>query len=168
MAANLITCLRMVCALGLIFCPTFSLPFYGLYAAAGLSDVLDGFVARHGGKETRLGARLDTAADTVFAIVVILKVVLAVRIPGWILIWIAAIATLKAASLIIGLVRHKRFLAEHTLLNKACGLLLFAVPLALGRLPWQVSALLLVLTCAAATAAAVQEGYCIFIGKEIV
>lgn len=55
----------------------------------------------------------------------------------------------------------------NTILNKMCGALLFAVPFCIGRLPWQVVALLVIMACALATAAAIQEGYYIRKGKEI-
>ena len=165
--ANIITGIRIACAVALIFCPTFSIPFYALYLLGGVSDVLDGIAARHFGKETRLGAQLDTIADFVFAAVVIIKVVRAVRLPVWLIVWIVCIAVLKCVNVIRGFVIHKRFLAEHTVMNKICGVLLFAIPLCIGWLPWQAAAGSTALTCAAATAAAIQEGHYIRAGKEI-
>ena len=44
--ANLITSCRILLSLLLLFFPALSPGFYGLYLAAGLSDMLDGFVAR--------------------------------------------------------------------------------------------------------------------------
>ena len=163
----MITGIRIVCALALIFCPTFSAWFYALYLLGGVSDVLDGIAARHFGKETELGARLDTAADLVFTVIVIIKVVRAIRIPMWLLVWTACIAVIKIANILCGFVLYKRFVSEHTVMNKICGALLFAIPLCVGWLPWQPVALLLILTCVTATAAAVQEGYYIRTGKEI-
>ncbi len=56
--ANIITGIRIVCAIALLFCPTFSSWFYIPYILGGISDVFDGIVARHFGKETKFGARL--------------------------------------------------------------------------------------------------------------
>lgn len=165
--ANWITGLRMVCGLGLLFCPLFSPWFYGLYLAGGISDVLDGFAARHLGTESRLGAQLDTAADMVFCLAVIVKLVGAMDFPKWLIGWIAFIALIKCINLLSGFVMYKRFVAEHTGMNKVCGVLLFAVPLCLGLLPGPAARALIVLTCGAATAAAVQEGHYIRTGREV-
>lgn len=165
--ANVITGIRAVCALILIFCPTFSTRFYIFYIAGGISDGLDGIAARRFGKETKLGAQLDTIADVIFAGVVVIKTVRAISIPAWLIIWIACIAVLKCINVICGFVRQKRFVSEHTVLNKICGGLLFAVPLCIGLFPRKPVEILIILSCVAATAAAVQEGHYIRTGKEI-
>ena len=165
--ANIITGIRIVCAAALGFCPTFSAWFYALYILGGISDVLDGIAARRLGKQTRLGARLDTAADTIFTAVVIIKVVRAVSFPVWLVVWIVCIAVIKCGNIICGFVIYRRFVSEHTVMNKICGILLFALPLCIGGAPWQLSAILTVLICVSATFAAVQEGHYIRTGKEI-
>ena len=164
--ANIITSFRILCALALLFCPAFSRSFYILYLLGGLSDVLDGIAARRLGKETEFGARLDTIADIVFTAVVLIKVVRAVVFPKWIIVWIICIAVIKCINVISGYVIYKRFVSEHTVMNKICGVLLFAIPLCIGRFPWQIVAVLMILTCAAATFAAVQEGHLIRSWKE--
>ncbi len=165
--ANIITGIRIVCALALIFCPAFSTCFYVLYILGGVSDVFDGIAARHLGKETKFGADFDTIADIVFTVIVIIKVVQAVNIPVLLIIWIAGIAAVKCINIVSGFVIYKRFVSEHTIMNKICGVLLFAIPLCIGRLPRQPAAVLIILTCAAAAIAAVQEGHYIRTGKEI-
>lgn len=162
--ANLITGIRIVCALALIFCPTFSTRFYALYILGGISDVLDGVVARHFGKETRLGAQLDTIADIIFAVTVIIKTVRAIYIPVWLTVWIVCIAVIKFINIIVGFVMHKRFVCEHTVINKICGVLLFAIPLCINIFPIK---MFIILTCGVATFAAAQENYYIHNAKEI-
>lgn len=159
--------MRIVCALVLIFCPTFSKAFYIFYIIAGISDVLDGFAARHWGKETALGAKLDTIADIVFTVVVLIKLLLSVHIPLWLIGWVLGIAVIKCFNIVCGFVMYKRFVAEHTVMNKLCGVLLFLIPLCIGHFPWQASALLCMVSCTLATFAAVQEGHYIRTGKEI-
>ena len=167
MTANWITGIRIVCAPALIFCPTFSKAFYVLYILGGASDVLDGIAARRLGKATKFGAQLDTIADTVFFAVVILKTVRAVPVPLWIILWIVCIAVIKCVSVIVGFLLHKRFVSDHTVMNKICGGLLFVIPLCVGRLPRRMGTILMILTCVTATAAAVREGHDIRTGKEI-
>ncbi len=166
--ANIITGFRIVCAITLIFCPTFSTWFYIPYIFGGISDVLDGIVARHFGKETKFGARFDTIADIIFTLTVLIKLVLATKISLWLIIWIICIAVIKCINIFIGFIIYKRFVPEHTIMNKICGVLLFAIPLLLGIFSMQiVTKILIILTCIVATFAAIQEGYYIFTKKDL-
>ncbi|MBQ0064576.1 MAG: CDP-alcohol phosphatidyltransferase family protein [Firmicutes bacterium] len=165
--ANLITGTRIVCAFVLCFCPMFSKEFYVVYMLGGFTDVLDGIVARHFGKETKLGAQLDTLADTIFTMIVIIKVVQAVYIPSGIVLWIVCIAFMKCFNIVYGFVIYKRFVYEHTILNKMCGVLLFLIPISIGVFSSQLVENLIIIVCIMATLASMQESYCIYIGKEI-
>lgn len=165
--ANAITCIRIICAIGLIFVPMFSRLFYLLYFLGGISDILDGFAARHFGKETQLGVKLDTVADMVFTAVVLIKVLKNIRIPLWVIIWTACIAVIKLINIVSGIVKSGHFVSEHTVLNKICGFLLFAIPICLGYFPMQQATILIIITCLAATVAAIQEGRYILSGKEV-
>ena len=163
--ADALTALRILCGLAVLFCPAFSKGYYLLYLFGSLTDALDGAVARRLGKETEFGARLDTIADTVFVLAVMIKTICAVYVPVWLIVWIAVIAAVKALNVISGLVRYRRFVPVHSAANKVCGALLFVLPLCIGRFPWQPVAVLVILTCVAATFAAVQEGHLIRTGK---
>jgi cardiolipin synthase (CMP-forming) len=63
--ANLLTIARMVLVPVFIMLVVSNHPGYalGVFAAAGISDALDGFVARHFGQGSSLGAFLDPLAD---------------------------------------------------------------------------------------------------------
>ncbi len=161
--ANAITIFRMAAGMVLLFCPVFSPGFYALYIAAGLSDMLDGFVARKTDTVSRLGARLDTAADFVLVVVCLVKLLPVLRIPPWLYIWIGIIALIKAVNIISGFVVQKRFAAVHSVMNKATGALLFLLPLTIPVVPLKYSA---IVACAAATLAAMQEGHIIRTGRE--
>lgn len=163
--ANIITGIRIVCAAALIFCPPFSIWFYVFYILGGISDVLDGIVARRLGKETKCGARFDTIADIVFTVVGIIKVVPTVNIPVWSIIWIGCIAVIKGMNIIGGVIIYKRFVSRHTVMNKLCGVLVFAVLLCIGSFPRQAVIVPIILTCAVATVAAVWEGCYIYTGQ---
>ena len=139
--ANLLTGLRILCSGALMLFPAFSALFYLTYLLCGLSDMADGAVARKTDSASRFGARLDTAADLVFAAAALTKLlplpVLPERLPllllpRWLWLWTAAIAAVKAANLIWGTVRWKRLASEHTALNKLTGLALFLLPLTLS------------------------------------
>lgn len=165
--ANIITYIRIVCAIAQIFCPTFSKCFYAFYFLGGISDVLDGITARHFGKETKFGAQLDTFADIIFTGIVIIKIVRSIFIPTWLIIWAVCIAVIKCINIISGFVIHKRFVSEHTAMNKICGVLMFVFILCIVWFSQRTSLILTILICAAATFAAIQEGYFIHTRKEI-
>ena len=86
--ANTITFFRMAASIVLLFCPVFSPVFYVFYIAAGLSDMLDGFMARKTDTASELGARLDTIADFVFVAVCLIKLLPVLSIPAWLYGWI--------------------------------------------------------------------------------
>ena len=161
--ANTITFFRIAVSIALLFCPAFSPPFYVFYIAAGLSDMLDGFVARKTDTVSKLGARLDTIADFVLVVVCLIKLLPVLRIPAWLYIWIGIIALIKVVNIISGFAVQKRFVAVHSVMNKATGVLLFLLPLAIPVLPLKYSA---IVVCWAATFAAIQEGHFIRTGRE--
>ena len=147
----------------LLFCPVLSPAFYVFYIAAGLSDMLDGFVARQTDTVSKLGARLDTIADFVFVVVCLIKLFPVLSIPAWLYIWIGIIALIKVINIISGFVVQKRFVTVHSVMNKATGALLFLLPLTLPAVPLKYTA---IVVCAAATFAAIQEGHFIRTERE--
>ena len=161
--ANTITFFRIAAGIVLLFCPVFSPAFYALYIAAGLSDMLDGFVARQTDTVSILGARLDTIADFGFVVVCLIKLLPVLRIPAWLYAWIGIIALIKAVNIVSGFAVQKRFVAVHSVMNKATGALLFLLPLTIPAASLNYSA---VIVCAAATFAAIQEGHFIRTGRE--
>ena len=161
--ANIITFFRIAASIVLLFYPGFSPAFYVFYIAAGLSDMLDGFVARKTDTVSRLGARLDTIADFLLVVVCLIKLLPVLRISAWLYIWIGIIALIKVINIISGFVVQKRFVTVHSVMNKATGALLFLLPLTIPVLPLNYSALVV---CAAATFAAIQEGHFIRTGRE--
>ena len=56
-AAKLITGTRILCSFALLFCQPFSPSFIVLYLIAGLTDMIDGPVARKTGTVSELGAK---------------------------------------------------------------------------------------------------------------
>lgn len=161
--ANLITGFRILLSAALLFCPALSARFYALYLAAGFSDMIDGAVARKTGKADELGARLDTVADFVFAAVCLIKLLPVISLPSWLYVWIGAIAFIRGINIASGYVIRKRFVAMHTIANKATGALLFILPLTLSFMEVRHTA---VIVCAVATFAAIQEGHLIRTGAQ--
>ncbi|MBO6100820.1 MAG: CDP-alcohol phosphatidyltransferase family protein [Spirochaetaceae bacterium] len=152
--ANIITSLRILISVALLFCPTFSPVFYVFYLSAGFSDMIDGTVARRTNTASEFGAKLDTAADFVFAAVCMLKLLPKMLMPLWLYIWIAGIAAIKAFNIAAGFIRQKYFPAVHSIMNKLTGGMLFVLPLTIKIIDLKYSA---AIVCAAATFAAIQE-----------
>ena len=162
--ANLITSCRILLSLLLLFFPALSPGFYGLYLAAGLSDMLDGFVARRTNSASPLGAKLDSMADIVFLAVCLIKLLPVLALPVWLWVWVGLIALLRLVNVVSGFVRRKKLVLLHTRANKLTGALLFLLPLSLGFLNIAYTAVPL---CALASFAAIQEGHFIRIGRDI-
>ena len=100
--ANIITSCRILGSIGLLFCPVFSACFYGLYIFCGLTDMVDGTIARKTGAVSEFGSSLDTVADFLFVISSFVKLVPVIRIPVWIWVWAAVIAAVKLVNLVRG------------------------------------------------------------------
>lgn len=161
--ANIITSIRILCSIALLFCPTLSPAFYVIYLAAGFTDMIDGTVARKTNTVSELGSKLDTIADFIFFVVCLIKLIPIMNIPVWICFWIAIIAFIKAINVVSGYVLQKKLVAVHTVMNKVSGALLFILPLTFSILDLKYSA---IVVCVVATLAAVQEGHYIRTGRE--
>ena len=61
--ANLITSCRIMLSLIMLLFPVFSLEFYFCYFMAGITDMVDGTIARKLGAGSEFGEKLDTIAD---------------------------------------------------------------------------------------------------------
>ena len=160
--ANDITIFRILCSIAILFCPVFSLAFYVLYITAGISDMVDGWVARRTHTASELGAKLDTIADIVFVIVCLVKLLPVLNIPVWLYVWIGIIALIKVINIISGFIVQKQFVAVHSTMNKVTGLLLFVLPLTFSFIDLKYSA---TVVCIFATFAAIQEGHFIRTAK---
>ena len=79
--ANALTICRIVLCVALLITEAFSPTFFLIYALAGLTDMLDGYVARRANSESGLGARLDSIADLVLVVVCLVKLLPAIDVP---------------------------------------------------------------------------------------
>ena len=129
--------------------------FYMLYLIAGLSDMIDGTIARRTNTVSEFGARFDTAADFVFVVVCLIKLLPVISMPLWLRVWIAMIALIKIINIISGYIVQRKLVAVHSVMNKVTGVLLFILPLTFPIVPLRYLAIPI---CAVATFAAVQEG----------
>ena len=156
--ANIITLIRIMLSISLLFCKALSPTFYALYIAAGVSDMIDGAAARITETVSEFGSKLDTIADTVFVAVCLIKLLPILDIPIWLYIWIAVIAIIKFANIAMGYIRLKEFVSVHSVINKVTGVLLFVFPLTMTFIDLRYSG---AVVCFIATATAVHEFYVI-------
>jgi len=161
--ADIITGSRIIFSIAILFIPPLSPMFYILYGAAGLTDIIDGAVARKTNTVSVFGAKIDTIADFILVAVCLIKLLPILDIPVWLWIWIAVIALIKVINIISGYVMQKKWIAPHTVMNKITGALCFLLPFTLEFIDLKYSA---VVVCAAATFAAIQEGHFIRTGRE--
>ena len=162
MMANIITGFRVLISIALLFCPVFSPVFYILYLTGGLSDMIDGTIARRMNTVSEFGARFDTAADFVFVTVCLIKLLPVIIIPAWLYVWIVLISLIKIINIVSGYIVQKKLVAVHSVMSKVTGGLLFILPLTFSIVSLKYSALPV---CAVATFAAVQEGHFIRTGR---
>ena len=154
--ANVITSIRILCSVLLLFFPVFSLEFYLTYSLCGISDMIDGTIARKTNSDSKFGAKFDTIADFIFLTAAFCKLLPNIPFPKWAWIWLVIIAALKTGNALFGVLTKKEWLAVHTVMNKITGFFLFLFPLTLSFIPIKYS--IAGMGCIA-TFAAIQEGY---------
>ena len=151
---NAITAVRILCSAAILLCNAFSPTFFVLYVAAGVSDIADGWVARRTNTASEFGSKFDTAADAIFIIVCLIKLIPAIDIPVWLIVWTGAIACIKIFNIVSVYAQRWLFVTVHSAMNKVTGALLFALPLTLTVIDIKYSA---PIVCIAATFAAIDE-----------
>ena len=151
-------------SLPLLFLPLSSAWFFILYLFCGFTDMIDGTIARKTGSVSKFGARLDAVADFVFMLVCGVKILPLLRIPIWLWVWITLIALIKIFNIALVIIRKKKLIAIHSVLNKATGLTLFLLPSTLSFMKATYSALAI---CVLATASVLQEVYYTAKGQEV-
>ena len=129
-AADTITSVRIALSLFLPFLPLRSAGFFAAYTVTGLTDVLDGWLARRTGTTSQFGARLDSIADLLFYGVLLFRLfpVLWQTLPVSIWYVVAAIVLVRLASYAAAAVRYHQFASLHTWLNKLTGVGVFLLP----------------------------------------
>ena len=153
---NLLSMSRIALCLPLLLVDAMTLPFWVLYLIAGVTDMLDGFLARRWGLESKFGARLDSLADFVFVLAVGYKLFPFLKLPTALWMMTGLIAMVKIVNAISMYVVKRRIDFLHTKANKLTGFFLFVGLMAIGQsyfipVAWVVACIALF--------AAIQEGH---------
>ncbi len=127
---NCITVMRIIGTLALLLTKPMSLYFCIIYAITGVTDVLDGFIARKLKLTSDTGAKLDSAADLLFYAVMLLMIlpVLWIKLPKAIWIFVALAILLRLGAYITAAIKYHRFAASHSMINKITGACVFSIP----------------------------------------
>ena len=115
--------LRIVGSIGLLFCSVAGWQFWTLYVFCGISDMIDGWLARKLQAESKTGSVLDSIADLSFVACCAIQLLPILSIPSWIWIWIwtGIIVIIKIVNQISSLIIIKKFCFPHTITNKLTG-----------------------------------------------
>ena len=136
----------------------FTIAFYTIYIYCGISDMLDGFLARKSKNESKLGATLDSVADIIFVIVAMIKLLPILHLTNGLILWVVLIAFIKIVNVICSYIYYKKIELPHSIANKITGFILFIAPFIVVNNDQIVFEIII---CSIATFAAVQEGYLI-------
>ncbi|WP_262495721.1 CDP-alcohol phosphatidyltransferase family protein [Paenibacillus sp. B2(2019)] len=161
---NGITFGRIILAMLLLVLKPLSLAFLVIYILCGVTDLIDGPIARMTNTTSSLGAKLDSAADTILIAVSLFTLYPLLGLTLEIMIWIFMIAVIRLTSIGVALRRFKTYASIHTYGNKLTGLLLFITPLWLLHIDhtiWNV------FVCIIATISAVEEFIIQFTSKQL-
>jgi len=153
---DLLSMSRIALCLPLLLVDAMTVPFWTLYVIAGLTDILDGFLARRWGVESKFGAKLDSMADFVFVFAVGYKLFPLLKLPATLWMMIGLIALIKVVNATSSYVVKRRIVFLHTKANKLTGFLLFIGMMTIGQpyfvpVAWAIACIALF--------AALQEGH---------
>lgn len=128
---NFITSLRILGTFFLIFTPYEDYTtFITIYTLTGISDILDGFIARKMHTTSEFGSKLDSVSDIFFYAVMLYKLlpVLLKKMKPFIWYSVAIVFALRIAAYIVAAVKYHRFASLHTYMNKVTGGAVFTAP----------------------------------------
>ena len=131
--ADILSFFRIAGTLLLVVLQPLSASFFLLYALTGLTDILDGWIARKTKTASDFGAKLDSVADLLFYAVVLFLVIplLWNTLPSGIWYAVASIAVVRISAYLIAAMKYRQFAPLHTYLNKLTGMVVFLVPFSL-------------------------------------
>lgn len=124
---NMLSALRIALSLCMLLFLNDRAVCFAVFMLAGVSDMLDGIIARRADAQSQLGARLDTAGD----IALFMTALLCVGIwAGEAVLpyapYVTGIVLLRFGNIAISAIKFRKPAGVHTLANKAAGLLIFA------------------------------------------
>lgn len=136
---NILSSLRILGAIAIIFLEPLSVPFFIVYGIAGITDPLDGFIARKFHLESRIGSIIDSIAD--WALLLIMAIKMLPYLMGilewwnWVIILIPFV--LHVTAYIVCFIKFRCFSSVHTYMNKLMSAAIFIFPFTfIGEIYW--------------------------------
>ena len=128
--ADYITLLRIAGTVLLLALKPLSTEFFIIYALTGLTDVLDGWIARKLKIADDFGAKLDSISDLLFYTVILIRLlpILIAKMPIRIWYIVTVIICIRVSAYITAAIKYRRFASLHTYMNKFTGGAVFLVP----------------------------------------
>lgn len=161
---NVISIMRIIFSISLIFIKPQSIEFYFIYMVCGMSDVLDGFIARKTGTTSMIGAKLDSIADMVMIGVLLFLFYPIINPTFEIAVWIVIICAIRVTGMIYAFKKYRTFISIHTYGNKFTGVIIFLIPIEILYIDINI---LNYVVCIIATISALEELIIQLISKEI-
>ena len=152
--ANLLSIARIFLSLTLALAKPLSIAFFVIYVVCGISDIFDGYIARKMNTTSKLGEKLDSIADLIMIMILIIVLYPIINLTVQIIIWIVTIGIIRAISVMVVFVKHKTFAILHTYGNKITGLVLFTFPVSLA---FDQSDVMIYIICVVASISAIEE-----------
>jgi CDP-diacylglycerol--glycerol-3-phosphate 3-phosphatidyltransferase len=128
---NMLSIIRIILSVILLVYIPISVNFIIVYIVIGITDVLDGLIARKFSYESNLGAKLDSIADLVFYSIVaclflkqfssILEITHKIAL--------IVIIVIRLVNMLFTKLKYKKIVFIHTLTNKASGFVIFLIPI---------------------------------------
>jgi cardiolipin synthase len=93
---------------------------YGIFAFAGLSDAVDGFLAKRFNHATRLGRILDPAADKALMLAAFVTLAILDDVPAWLAVLVIVRDVLIVAGLLVAVAARAPIAVKPLMIGKLC------------------------------------------------
>lgn len=136
---NILSSIRILLAIAIIFIEPMSLAFFIVYGIAGLTDPLDGFIARRFHLESRIGSVIDSVADWALQLIMAIRILpyLLGILEWWNWVIILIPFTLHMIAYVVCFVKFRCFSSVHTYMNKLMSATVFLFPYTfIGEIYW--------------------------------
>lgn len=127
---NIITSIRILGAVLLLFVPAFEVAFFVIFTISGITDALDGFIARKFNATSELGSKLDSIADLLFYGIMVVKLfpVMIAKLPMHVWVMLGVVLALRLVIYGVAAIKYRKFASLHTYLTKLSSALVFFAP----------------------------------------
>ena len=118
---NIITVLRFLMVPAVVYSLLVGamMPAFVIFVIAGISDGVDGFIARHYNQQTELGAYLDPIADKLLLVTVFIMLAILGHLPHWLVVLVVSRDILIVIAVILSSVMSQPLDMNPILVSKA-------------------------------------------------